>query len=100
MTEKNTLNWQTFTDHLKLMFKDLYEEGKNSDVTLVCDDQTQFKAHKIVLSACSPVFKMIIDNNPSQHPLITFHSQSHQNLMTLCVMNVINSQKIGVEKFQ
>ena len=70
MAEKYTLNWQTFTDHLQLMFKDLYEEEKHSDVTLVCDDQTQFKAHKMVLSACSPVFKKIIDNNPSQHPLI------------------------------
>ena len=70
MADKYTLNWHTFTDHLQLMFKDLYEEGKNSDVTLVCDDQTQFKAHKIVLSACSPVFKKIIDNNPSPHPLI------------------------------
>ena len=70
MADKYTLNWQTFTDHLQLMFKDLYEEEKHSDVTLVCDDQTQFKAHKIVLSACSPVFKKIIDNNPSQHPLI------------------------------
>merc|ERR1712001_622528 len=70
MTDKYTLNWHTFTDHLQLMFKDLYEEEKHSDVTLVCDDQTQFKAHKIVLSACSPVFKKIIDNNPSQHPLI------------------------------
>ena len=70
MAEKYTLNWQTYSDHVQLMFKDLYEEGKHSDVTLVCDDQTQFKAHKIVLSACSPVFKKIIDNNPSQHPLI------------------------------
>merc|ERR1712150_364858 len=70
MAEKYTLNWDTFTDHLQLMIKDLYEEGKHSDVTLVCDDQTQFKAHKIVLRACSPVFKKIIDNNPSQHPLI------------------------------
>ena len=52
------------------MFKDLYHEREYADVTLVCDDQTQFKAHKIVLSACSPVFKKIIDNNPSQHPLI------------------------------
>merc|ERR1712043_86438 len=52
------------------MIKDLYEEGQYSDVTLVSDDQTQFEAHKIVLSACSPVFKKIIDNNPSQHPLI------------------------------
>jgi len=70
MAEKYTLNWQTFSDHLQLMFKDFYEEDKHSDVTLVCDDQTQFKAHKIVLRACSPVFKKIIDNNPSQHPLI------------------------------
>ena len=70
MTEKYTLNWQTFSEHLQLMFKDLYQEGRYTDVTLVSDDQTQFKAHKIVLRACSPVFKKIIDNNPSQHPLI------------------------------
>merc|ERR1712150_357507 len=70
MAEKYTLNWHTFSDHVQLMFKDLYEEEKHSDVTLVCDDQTQFKAHKIVLRACSSVFKKIIDSNPSQHPLI------------------------------
>ena len=70
MSEKYNLSWVTFTEHLQLMFKDLYDEGKHCDVTLVCDDQTQFKAHKIVLRACSPVFKNIIDNNPSQHPLI------------------------------
>ena len=70
MAEKYTLNWDTFSEHLQLMFKDLYQEGRYTDVTLVSDDQTQFKAHKIVLSACSPVFKTIIDSNPSQHPLI------------------------------
>ena len=70
MAEKYTLNWHTFSEHLKLMFKDLFQEGRYTDVTLVSDDQTQFKAHKIVLSACSPVFKKIIDSNPSQHPLI------------------------------
>ena len=57
MAEKYTLNWTTFTDNLQFMCKDLYEEGKHSDVTLVCDDLTQFKAHKIVLNACSSVFK-------------------------------------------
>ena len=70
MADKCSLNWPTFIDHLQLTFKDLYEEGKHYDVTLVCDDQVQFKAHKIVLRACSPVFKKIIDNNPIQHPLI------------------------------
>ena len=70
MAEKYTLNWNTFTDHLQLMFKDLLEQDKYSDVTLVSDDQTLFKGHKIVLRAFSPVFEKIIDNNPSQHPMI------------------------------
>ena len=38
MSEKYSLSWVTFTEHLQLMFKDLYEEEKHSDVTLVCDD--------------------------------------------------------------
>ena len=70
MDEKYDLKWHTITDHLQLMFKDLYKEGKHSDVTLISDDQSLFKAHKIVLSACSPVFKKIIENNASQNPLI------------------------------
>ena len=79
MTDEYNLNWHTFSEHLQLMFKDLYEEEKHSDVTLVCDDQTQFKAHRIVLSASSPVFKKIIDSNPSQHPLIYLRRiQSHE----------------------
>ena len=64
------LNWHTFANHLQLFFKDLYQEGEYYDVTLVSEDQTQFKAHKIVLSASSPVLKKIIDSNPGQHPLI------------------------------
>ena len=39
MAEKYTLNWQTFSEHLKLMFKDLYQEGRFSDVTLVYLDK-------------------------------------------------------------
>ena len=34
MAEKYTLNWHTFTDHMQLMFKDLYEEEKHSDVMI------------------------------------------------------------------
>ena len=38
MAEKYTLNWHTFSDHPKFMFKDLYQEGTYTDVTLVSDD--------------------------------------------------------------
>ena len=45
MSEKYTLKWNAYSENLQLMFKDLYEEGIYADVTLVSDDQTQFKAH-------------------------------------------------------
>ena len=40
------LIWQTFSEHLQLMLKDLHQHQLYSDMTLVSDDQTQFKAHK------------------------------------------------------
>ena len=70
MSEEYNFNWPTFSEHLQLMFKELYQEKRYADITLVTDDQTQFKAHKFVLSACSQVFRKIIENNPIQNPLI------------------------------
>ena len=79
ITAKYTLNWQSFSEHFQSMFKDLHHKGIYSDVTLVSDDQTQFKAHRIILSACSPVLRKIVDINPSQHPLIYLRGiQSHE----------------------
>ena len=53
------------------MFRNLGEEGTFSDVILVSsDDQKQIPAHKVVLSACSPVLKSLLVNNPHSHPLV------------------------------
>ena len=40
------------------------ETNRSADVTLVCEEKTKFKAHKFVLTACSPVFQSIIDDLP------------------------------------
>ena len=45
------------------MLLDLFTSSNFTDVTFVCDDQTQFKAHKLVLSACSPLFRSILSGN-------------------------------------
>ena len=70
MDEKHDLKWKTFNDHLVGVFRDLGEEEYFADVTLVSDDQVQTKAHKVVLSACSPVLKTLLVNNPHSHPLL------------------------------
>ena len=41
-----------------------------SDVTLVCDDNQQIKAHRIILTACSPFFNTVLKSNNHSHPMI------------------------------
>merc|ERR1711923_261563 len=42
-----------------------------ADVTLVTDDRKKIKAHRNILSACSSVFKDILEIDPqNNHPLI------------------------------
>ena len=65
------------------MLRELYESEKFSDLTLVCDDQTQFRAHQSVLSVSSPVFQRIIENCPSQHPLIYLRGIRSQEIQAL-----------------
>ena len=36
-----------------------------TDVTLISDDQQQYRVHKFILSACSTVFEKILTNSPS-----------------------------------
>ena len=52
-----------------------------TDVTLVCDDQKEIKAHKVVLSACSSVFNSIF----TQHnlPLIYLRGIQHVEMESI-----------------
>lgn len=63
--ERFNLSWHTFQSHTNELLSELYKSSSFSDVTLVCDDQTQFKAHKFILSACSSVFRNILSGNTS-----------------------------------
>ena len=64
------LKWKTYQAHLVCTFQDLLTDGQFTDVILVSDDQIQMPAHKIVLSACSPVLKNLLLNNPHSNPLL------------------------------
>merc|ERR1712098_17849 len=54
------------------MMQNLMQSNDSSDVTLVCDDKTKLKAHKFVLSACSPVFQSIIADLPQKQDSIIY----------------------------
>lgn len=54
------LKWNDFQSNMVSSFKHLRDEKSFTDVTLACDGQT-CKAHKMVLSACSPYFKSLLE---------------------------------------
>jgi len=63
------LRWNDFQTNMVSSFKDLRDDPSFADVTLACDGET-CKAHKMVLSACSPNFKALLEDHPSKHPVI------------------------------
>ena len=75
--------WNDFTTHLSSMFRDLAQSSEYADVTLVSDDRKQSYAHKFVLSACSPVFKMMLGKNANQNPIIFLRGVNHQEIESM-----------------
>ena len=43
--------WKNQNECLSLMLKDLATSGNFADVTLVLDDKSQIKSHKVILAA-------------------------------------------------
>ncbi|MPC87016.1 Longitudinals lacking protein, isoforms A/B/D/L [Portunus trituberculatus] len=49
----------------------LYRDAALVDVTLACEDQRTYQAHKLVLSACSQYFQGLFSRHSAhQHPII------------------------------
>ena len=81
--EKFTIHWPTYTDHLREMLHDMMKSDELTDVTLICDDKIQLNAHKIVLSACSSVFKNILSSLPQNSSVIYFKGIQHQEMESI-----------------
>ena len=64
------LSWQNFSQHLRGLLEDVLTSKDFTDVTIISEDQEQFRAHKMVLSASSPVFRNIINCLPAKDPVI------------------------------
>ena len=74
------LAWNSFPNHIACSLSDLFKTNTFSDVTLVSEDDWQVKAHKFVLSACSPVLRKILLNNLHPHPVIFLRGVKKQAL--------------------
>lgn len=67
--EHYSLRWNNHQAHLLRSFEALLHAETLVDVTLVCAER-RVRAHKVLLGACSPLFRRIFNENPCKHPVI------------------------------
>ena len=65
-----TISYPGFQAQAQETVRSLWTDEDFADVTLASADDKQMKAHKAVLSSCSPFFRNILLKNPHQSPLL------------------------------
>ena len=82
--EKFYLKWNDFESNISKTYGRLRNETQLVDVTLVGNDHQQVAAHKVVLSACSDVFRTIFHRNTqSQSNLVLYLDSMDTEEITL-----------------
>ena len=67
--EKFCLRWNDFETNISSAFQEIREEKEFFDVTIATEDN-QVEAHRVILSACSPFFRQILNRTHHHHPLL------------------------------
>ena len=74
VAEKFTFSCDEYDNNVPQTFKQLWQNQDFADVTLATKDDVQIRAHKVILSASSPIFQNILKKNPHGNPLIYFNN--------------------------
>ncbi|XP_054263790.1 protein tramtrack, beta isoform-like isoform X2 [Macrosteles quadrilineatus] len=76
------LRWNNYQSNMVSELDILRSEEHLVDVTLSCDGQ-KFRAHKVILSACSAYFRNVFKENPCEHPVVILKDVSCEDVEAL-----------------
>ena len=80
-------------------FRDLRKDNEFTDVTLSCEDGHQVEAHKVILSASSPLFENLLKRNKHAHPLIYMRGINSEDLLAIIDFLYYGEANIYQENF-
>ena len=82
-SEKFCLKWNDFQQNIAASYQDLRNNPDFSDVTLVCEEDEQIEAHRLILTSCSPFFSKVLKRNTHSHPLIYMRGLKAKDLVAI-----------------
>lgn len=81
-SQRFCLRWNNHQSNLLSVFDQLLHDESFVDVTLAVEGQL-LKAHKMVLSACSPYFQALFINHPDKHPIVILKDVPYHDMKSL-----------------
>ncbi|XP_034476155.1 broad-complex core protein isoforms 1/2/3/4/5 isoform X4 [Drosophila innubila] len=81
-TQHFCLRWNNYQSSITSAFENLRDDEDFVDVTLACEGRS-IKAHRVVLSACSPYFRDLLKSTPCKHPVILLQDVNFMDLHSL-----------------
>ncbi|XP_011495077.1 PREDICTED: protein jim lovell [Ceratosolen solmsi marchali] len=91
-----SLRWNNHQTHILQAFEALLHAEILVDVTLVCAE-TSLRAHKVVLSVCSPFFERIFAEHPCKHPVIVLKDFPGREIAALIDFMYRGEVRVGRE---
>lgn len=81
-SEQFSLCWDNFYKNMSSGMHTLLETEELVDVTLAVEGK-YLKAHKMILSVCSPYFRELFQMNPCKHPIVFMKDVSYVSMSDL-----------------
>ena len=81
--KRSSYKWTNQSERTAEVWSQLFTSNKFTDVTLICNDQQTIQAHRLILSACSPIFNKILDQNSSSNPWIYLRGIDYEEMKAI-----------------
>lgn len=91
--ENVNLEWENHNQLIATTFKRLYEDETMTDVTVYCKDGP-LRAHKLVMSICSPYFSKIYQMNPGLHMVVMVIKQKSLRITFISLFFFFRSMEL------
>lgn len=94
-SQRFCLRWNNHQTNMLSVFDQLLHAETFTDVTLAIEGQ-YLKAHKMVLSACSPYFQQIFVNHPEKHPIVILKDVPFKDMK--CLLDFMYRGEVSVDQ--
>ncbi|KAG7304374.1 hypothetical protein JYU34_011314 [Plutella xylostella] len=94
-SQRFCLRWNNHQSNMLSVFDQLLHAETFTDVTLAVDGQL-LKAHKMVLSACSPYFQALFVNHQEKHPIVILKDVPYADMK--CLLDFMYRGEVSVDQ--